>query len=637
MVGHWWAHPFARRRHRPPPDADAQAFLSGLRSVVDLIAPSSWEVHRSYLRLDDAYVRSLAIVGVPRSVGLAWLSPLIGFGEPLDLSVHLTPLDSAAVIRTLTHRMVQLQSSRLLDLGEGRLADPAREIAYADCDRLRDALQRGDERIFSVGISVTVRASSLEALDRLTENVETTIAGMLAQSRRCTFEHEAGLRTSLPEARDHLGVRRNLDTSSVASAFPFTAASLVQPTGVLYGVNLHDQSLVIVDPFAPELPNANCCVFARSGTGKSFAVKLELIRSLVLGVDYVVIDPENEYARLTAAVGGQVIRLATSSPDKINPFDLPWPDGEEAGLLEEKLDSLLSFLELLVADPAHPLTPAERALLHTALRQTYQGAGVTDDPRTHDRAAPTLSDLQRALKEMSDGGSFAARLERYVSGCLGHVFTGRTNVDLARQLVVFDVRDLAAELRPVATFLIAEFVWTRVRRERKRRRLVIDEAWTLVQSAVGGQFLASLARRARKYFLGLTVISQDVGDFLGSEQGRAVLQNSALKLLLGQDASAIDRLVETLKLTDGERDLLLRLGKGQALLCTPETRVAVEITAAPAEHHLITSDPRELAALDCGASAERLTDAAESSADRPPGRSIRPLAAPPSPDGVGHS
>jgi conjugal transfer ATP-binding protein TraC len=616
MFGRGWLHPRTRRTRHPQTNSDEQTFLHGLRSVVDLITPSSWEVHRSSLRIDDQYVRSLVIVGLPRSVGVAWLSPLIGFGEPLDLSIHLTSLESSAVINTLTHRMVQLQSSRLLDAGEGRLADPEREIAYADCERLRDALQRGDERIFSVGISITLRASSLEALEHLTRSVETTIAGMLAQSRRCTFEHEAGFRASLPEARDNLGVRRSLDTSSLASAFPFTSASLVQPTGVLYGVNLHDHSLVIVDPFSPELPNANCCVFAESGMGKSFAVKLELLRSLVLGVDYVVIDPENEYTRLASAVGGQVIRLATSSSDKINPFDLPAPGDGNADALEEKLESMLTFVELLVADPAHPLGPTERATLHSALRQTYQGVGITDDPRTHDRTAPILADLQRVLKDRPDGGSFAARLERYVTGRLGHVFSGRTNVDLSRPLVVFDVRDLAEELRPVAMFLIADFVWTRVRETRTMRRLVIDEAWTLVQTEVGGKFLASVARRARKYFLGLTVISQDVGDFLGTEQGRAVLQNSALKLLLRQDASAIDRVVETLKLSDGERDLLLRLGKGQALLCTPETRVAVEITAAPAEHRLITSDPRELTVLEAIGQADHPVDAAEASSTR---------------------
>jgi conjugal transfer ATP-binding protein TraC len=592
---------FPDRRGQHPPrsrELDAQAFVRGLRSVVDLIAPAAWEVHRSYLRVDDAYVRTLALVGYPRTVAAAWLAPLVGFGEPLDIALHLFPLESSAIIRTLTSRLVQHQSSRLLDAGEGRLADPAREIAFADNERLREALQRGDERIFSVAIYLTFRASSLPALDRLTQSVETTLAGMLAQSRRCTFEHEAGFRSTLPDARDYLGVRRNLDTSSVATAFPFTSATLVHPKGVLYGINLHDRSLVIVDAFDPELPNANCCVFAKSGMGKSFAIKLELLRSLVLGVDYVVIDPESEYARLSAAVGGQTVRFAASSADKINPFDLPPADDTAGNPLEEKLESLLTFLELLVADRAQPLHPAERATLHAALRQTYQRQGITAEPTTHHHPPPVLADLCQTLRETAAGGGLGERLERYASGALGHVFSARTNVALDRRLVVFDVRDLPDELRAVGMFLIADFVWSSVRRNRKPRRLVIDEAWTLAQTEVGGRFLASLARRARKYFLGLTTISQDVGDFLGSEQGRAVLQNSALTFLLRQDASALDRLAETLKLTQGERDYLGRCGKGQGLLCTPENRVAVEITAAPEEYRLITSDPRELETLE---------------------------------------
>lgn len=576
-----------------PQEGDAELFRRGMRSVADLIAPASWEVHRSYLRLDDVYLRSLIVVGLPRYVSAAWLAPLVCFPEPLDLSIHLVPLEPTAAMRALTQRMVQLQSSRLLDAGEGRLADPAREIAYADCARLRDALQRGDERIFSAGISVTVRSGSLVGLDRLTELVETTVAGMLAQSRRCTFEHEAGFRSSLPEARDHLGVRHNLDTSSVASAFPFTSATLVHPRGVLYGINLHDRSLVIVDSFHPDLPNANCCVFAKSGMGKSFAVKLELVRSLVLGVDYVVIDPENEYARLCAAVDGQIIRLAPSSPHKINPFDLTSADPDDGDPLEQKIESLLTFLDLLLAEREHPLSMDQRATLSAALRLVYQEAGILPDPRTHARTPPTLADLHRILQRTSRETSLAQRLERFLGGQVGPVFAGQTNVDLGRRLVVFAVRDLPEELRPVATFLIADFVWSAVRRACKPRRLVIDEAWTLAQSPVGGRFLASLARRARKYYLGLTTITQDVGDFLASKQGRAVLQNSALKLLLRQDAAAIDQVAETLKLAVGERDLLVRCGKGQALLATPETRVGVEILASAEEYRLITSDPRD--------------------------------------------
>ena len=618
---------------RPVLSPDQRRFALGERSVADLVAPAAVEVARDHLRLDAQYARTLVVTGYPRSVSPGWLAPLIDFEEPLEISLHLYPLETAQMVSTLTHKMVQLHSSRLLAARGGRLADPEREVAYEDAERLRDALQRGEEKIFSVSLYLLLRASSLAALDTLTRRVEVTLAGLLAHSRVAVLEQDAGFRSCLPEGQDRLRVYRNLDTSSVATMFPFTSSTLSMERGVLYGIATHNHAPVIVDPFDPSLENANLIVFATSGAGKSYFTKLMALRNLLVGVDFLVIDPEDEYRALCAAVEGQYVRLASSSGQHLNPFDLPPAeadsDAEGRDPLAEQVAALLSLLELMLAEPDRPLGTHERAVLDRALYQTYAAAGITTDATTHDRPAPLLRDLHAALAASPGdlAAGLATRLRRYVDGSLAGLFAAPTNVALDQRFVVFNVQALEPALQPLGIHLITSFIWNQVRRARRPRLLIIDEAWSLLQYAEGGAFLAGLARRARKYYLGLVTITQDVADFLTSDHGRTVLGNAATKLLMKQDSATIEPVVAAFQLSPEERQFLLAAGKGEGLFFVRGSHIALKVEASPAEHRLATTAPRELAEQAAGSTVAPPSAAPRSetpSSGR--GRHLRPLA-----------
>jgi len=588
-----------RSRRASHSNPDQQRFARGSRSVADLIAPSAVEVARDHLRLDTQFARTLVVTGYPRTVSPGWLAPLIDFEEPIELSLHLHPLQTAQMVSTLSHKLVQLHSSRLLAARGGRLPDPEREVAYEDAERLRDALQRGDEKIFSVALYILLRANSLAALDALTRKVEVTLGGMLAHARTAILEQDTAFQSCLPQGQDQLLLYRNLDTSSVATMFPFSSSSLTMERGVLYGIARHNHSPVIVDPFDGSLENANMVVFATSGAGKSYFTKLMALRNLLLGVDFLVIDPEDEYRALCTAVDGQYVRLASSSAQHLNPFDLPPADQDEEARdpLAEQVAALLALLEIMLAEPGHGLTSHERALLDRAIYATYAASGITDQVSTQHGPAPLMRDLQAVLADTPGevAASLAARLQRYVEGSLSGLFSASTDVALDRHLVVFNIQALETELRPLGVHLIATFVWNQVRRSRRPRLLIIDEAWSLVQYPEGGAFLAGMARRSRKYYLGLVTITQDVADFLGVDHGRTVLANAALKLLMKQDATIIDPVVQAFRLSAEERQFLLAAGKGEGLFFARGSHVALKIEASPAEHRLATTSPRELA------------------------------------------
>ncbi len=591
-----------RRRSDQQPrglSAEERRFALGTRSLADLVAPAASEVARDHLRLDYQYTRTLVVTGYPRSVSPGWLSPLIDFEEPLEISIHLYPLESGQMVSTLTHKMVQLHSSRLMAARGGHLADPEREVAYEDAERLRDGLQRGEEKIFSVSLYLLLRANSLAALNDLTRRVEATLGGMLANSRVALLEQDAGFRSCLPQGQDGLSVYRNLDTSSLATMFPFSSSTLSMDRGILYGIAKHNHSPVLFDPFDPSLENANMVVFAKSGAGKSYFTKLMALRNLLAGVDFLVIDPEDEYRTLCTAVGGQYVRLASSSGQHLNPFDLaPVVDDQEGRApLGEHVAALLGLFELMLAEPGGSLNAHERAVLDRAVFQTYTAAGITEDTTTHGREAPLLRDLHGILLSSSGevAASLATRLRRYIEGSLAGLFSGPTNVALDRRFVVFNVQGLEPELRPLGIHLIASFVWNRVRRSRRPRLLIIDEAWSLMQYPEGGAFLASMARRARKYYLGLVTITQDVADFLGCDHGRTLLANAAVKLLMKQDSATIDPVVGTFQLSPEERQFILGASKGEGLFFARGNHVALQVEASPAEHRLATTAPRELA------------------------------------------
>jgi len=587
------------RRNGPAQSPSEERFQRGTRSVVDLVAPAAIEANRSHLLLDRRYVRVLALAEYPRYVHPNWLGRLIDLDQPLDLSLHLEPLDSAAAIRQLTHKLVELQSSRLLDARSGKIASAEREVAYEDVERLRDALQRGEERVFSASLYLCLRAPTLAALDDLARRVEAALGGMLASSRPVLYEMLPGLLSCLPAGQDHLGRCRNLDTSSAATMIPFTSSHLSMDRGILYGVSVHNSSLVIFDPFSRELENANKVVFAKSGAGKSYACKVEALRALMLGIEYYVIDPEDEYRRVCEAVGGQYVRLSGTSPNHINPFDLPAasarsdPDARDP--LAERLLALQGLLGLMLADRGLTLSQREKGALDAALLETYRRAGITRDATTHGRPAPVLRDLYGVLRDQGDPHGLADRLERYVDGSLGRVFSSPTSVDLDRPFVVFNVRDLEPELRPLGVYLIADYIWRQVRASRKPRMLLIDEAWSLMQHEEGARFLSSMARQARKHYLGLTTVTQDVEDFLATSEGHTVLANSSVQLLMRQDSSTIDVVAQTFRLSSGEREFLLSCRKGEGLFFARGNHIALRVEASPMEHALATTDPAELA------------------------------------------
>ena len=598
---------------------DAYRFARGTRGVADAVAPGAAEVARDHLRLDRQYARTLVVTGYPRRVHAGWLQPLVDFDAPLELAVHVHPLESARMVGALTHKLAQVHSTRLVAARRGGLADPEAEVAAEDVERLRDALQRGEERVFSVSLYVLVRAPTPAALDDLTRRVEATVGGMLAQSRVAYFEQDAGFRSCLPEGHDRLGVYRNLDTGSLATLFPYASPGLAMDGGVLFGVTPRTRSPVLVDPFGDGLDNANLVVFACPGAGKSYLTKLLALRARLAGVEVLVVDPEGEYRRLCAAAGGQHVRLASASAHRLNPFDLP-PAGrdgqgprdgreEEDGRdpLGEHVAELVGLVEVLLAGDGPRLTAEERAVLDEALFRTYAGAGIAADPATHARPAPLLRDLVRTLEAApgGPGAGLGARLRRYATGSLAGLFAGPTNVALDRPLVVFDVQGLERELRPAGVHLITSFVWNLVRRARRPRLLVVDEAWSLLQYPEGGAFLAGLARRARKHHLGLVTVSQDVAEFLRSEPGQIVVRTAATKLLLKQDPTAIDEVEAVLGLSAEERRLLLAAGKGEGLLLVGGGHVHLQVQASPAEHRLATTAPREVAALEALEALER--------------------------------
>ena len=590
-----------RKKSQAELSPDAQRFALGVRTVADLVAPGAFDEARDHVRLEYQHARSLVIHAYPRSVNPGWLDPLINFQAPLDIGLHLQPLETGEAVKVLTQKMVEMRSSQMLVERSGRLADNDQDTAYRDAEKLRERLQRGEEKVFTVSLYVQLRARSQDELDELTMRLEDDIAGMRALSRVAMWEQVAGFRSCLPDGLDELLVHRNMDTTSVATMFPFSSLSLSMENGVLYGIAKATSMPVILDPFDRSFENANLVVFAKSGAGKSYFCKLMALRTLYAGVDFVVIDPEDEYRKLCAAAGddGQYFRLSSSSGQHLNPFDLPPHDATDAEFrdpLAEQVTDVLRLLDVMLAEPGQSLTVQERAVLDRAVYDTYTGAGITADPATHGRPAPLLRDFAAVLGGMSGevAAGLAARLRRYVEGSLAGLFSAPTNVALDKRLVVFNIQGLEDELKPLGIHLITSFIWNQVRRQRKPRILILDEAWKLMQFPEGGAFVASLARRARKYYLGLVTITQDVSDFLGSEHGRTVLTNASMKLLLKQDSTTIEPVVRAFQLSDTDRQKLQAAAQGSGLLYVRNTHFELDIVASQEEHELVTSAPQEL-------------------------------------------
>ncbi len=577
-------------------------YRQGIVTMRDLIAPPSIEVESAYLRLGKRYCKTIYVYGYPRQVFTGWLSPIINLDELVDLSLFIYPVESQVVLTNLRRKMGQLEASYSINQEKGLVRDPGLEAAIQDAEELRDKLQVGEERFFRFGLYLTMYADTLDNLNQTTRKIEGIFGQSLVYTKPTTMQMEQGFNSTTPLGTDQMQISRNMNTGALSTSFPFTSSELSRNEGILYGLNRHNNGLVLFDRFS--LENANMVVFAKSGAGKSFAIKLEALRSLMMGVECIIIDPEDEYKPLCEAVGGTYLRLSLASKTRINPFDLPrvFDQDEADNALQANIISLHGLLRLMMggatvntstgATLSSPLSPGEEADLDAAIINTYARAGITRDPLTHSATPPTMNDLYNTLASMTGTGpGLAQRLRQYTTGTFSGIFSEQSNVELDNPFLVFNIRDLEDALRPVGMYIVLNYIWNKVKSDRRKRLLIIDEAWQLMKYDDSANFMFSLAKRARKYYLGLTTISQDVEDFLGSKMGRAVVANSSLQLLLKQAPSATDIIAETFKLTQEEKNRLSQFPVGEGLFFAGLNHVIIRILASDTETQLISTNP----------------------------------------------
>ena len=592
------------------------AFQKGITALRDFVAPSSLEFSNTHFQLGTRYARTYYVYGYPRQLYTGWLSSMVNLDEVIDLSMYFYPVESQVVLENLRKKVTQLEAGIQIDAEKGRVRDPGKQAAIIDAEEMRDRLQVGEERFFRFGLYFTIYAGSMDELEFIAHKVESMLGQQLVYSKPATSQQEQGLNSTAPQMVDQLQIRRNMSTGALSTSFPFTSADLSQDNGILYGINMHNSGLVIFDRFS--LENGNSVVFAKSGAGKSFTVKLEALRSMMFGTEIFIIDPENEYQRMCDAVGGAYVRLSLTSSTRINPFDLPKViDSEEAdNALRSNLITLHGLLRLMMGGaqaqiqasggqtvlPA--LAPSEEADLDAALIETYAKAGITNDPLTHNAVPPTIVDLYDTLLHMGGTGpQLAQRLRKYTTGTFAGIFSQQSNININNPLVVFNLRDLEDELRPVAMYIVLNYIWNKTKTDQRRRILVVDEAWQLMKYEDSANFLFSLAKRARKYNLGITTITQDVEDFMGSRMGRAIVANASMQFLLKQSPSAVDVLTDVFKLTSEERKRLSQFPVGQGLFFAGQSHVHIQVIASPTETGLITTNPDQVQAINAAEQA----------------------------------
>lgn len=563
-------------------------------TIPDVIAPYQLEVDFSHLKINQNLYRTFFVSGYPRFVEPNWLEPLVSFEHSLLVSMFIYPTKSAGVLDDLKRKIAEMEATIQTDLERGRPADPAVTLALEDARDLQEQLVKGAERFFQYSLYVTVPAKDLEELDNTSKLVESTLGSISITARPTTIQMQDGFNSTIPLGSDSLYMPHNMDTTSLASTFPFTSSELTSAEGVIYGINEHNDSLIIFDRFGQE--NANSVVLATAGAGKSYFVKLESLRSLMLGTEVIILDPEREYYDLAQAVGGDYINFSSSSPVKINPFDLPdlIDSGEDE--LGRKILSLIGFLKLILGD----LTSSEAALLDRALNTTYRLKGITPEilkqPQRPKFTPPLMEDLYKVLLSMEDqtANGLAVRLERFIKGSLAGIFSSPSNIELNNPFTVFSIRDLPDQLRPLAMYLIMDFVWTKIRHELKKRILVVDEAWYMMRYPDSANFLVEIVKRSRKYYLGVTTISQDVEDFLGQDRGKEIISNSAMQILLKQAPVSLEKIGEVFNLSQGEKRLLMSASVGRGIFFAGNTHVAMRVVASDEEHKLITTNPKEI-------------------------------------------
>ncbi|MBD3311666.1 MAG: DUF87 domain-containing protein [Candidatus Magasanikbacteria bacterium] len=574
---------------------EERTFREGTVAIRDLIAPSALRVESTFIQLGDTFLRTIFVITFPRYIAVGWSSPILNLNFTMDISMFFYPVPSGVILKQLKKKVGALQAQLSADAEKGAPRDPLRETALRDIEQLRDDLTQGIEHFFQFAFYVTLYSNSKEELDRITEDIENIFSSKLIYTKHVLYQSEQGFTSTLPLGIDELMVTFNMNSSPIASSFPFISSELTSDDGILYGVNRHNNSLIIFDRFS--LQNANMVVFATSGAGKSYAVKLEVLRSLMFGVDIIIIDPEMEYVHLNEAVGGTYVNISLSSESKVNPFDLPRPVGQQIST-EDVIRSAVISLKGLIRVMFGSLTPQEDSIMDRALLETYAKKDITSSSDLSTVEPPIMQDLLDILEGMEGADNLVLKLRKFTEGTFSGLFNSPTNVNMNNQLVVFSVRDLEDELRPMAIYNLINYIWNVVRSERKKRMLVIDEAWWLMTHEDSAKFIYALVKRARKYYLGVTTITQDVNDFLRSPYGQAIVTNSALQLLLRQSPASIDMIQKTFMLTEGEKYLLLESAVGEGIFFAGLKHAAIKVVASYTEDQLITSDPGQLLEIE---------------------------------------
>jgi hypothetical protein len=568
-------------------------FSAGLVSTKDVIAPGSIEIDFDFIRIDNKYYRTLFVASYPRFVGINWLSPLINFDASLNISMYIYPTDGKEILDDLRRKITEMEAELSTDIQRGRIVNPATQAKLEDALNLQADLVKGEERFFQFGLYVTISANSIEELNRINKNLEAALGALMIISKKATLQMEEGLVTNLPMCNDKLNITRNMDTTSLATTFPFVSSDLSDDKGIMFGINQHNGSLVIFDRFG--MPNYNSVVFATAGAGKSYMIKLEALRSLIMGTEVIVIDPENEYKLLAEAVGGQYIAFGYGEDSKINPFDLSLVSEEGENALNAKILGLHKLFKIMIGE----MDPIEESILDRAVMDAYKMKGISPDPETQTKEPPLIEDLYKSLIGMEEekAKNLAARLEKYIKGSFAGIFNQKTTVSLNNKFVVFGIRNLEESLRPVAMHIILDYIWTIVKKELKKRILVVDEAWYMMQYPDSAAFLRGIVKRGRKYYLGVTTITQDVDDFLQTPYGKEIVTNSSIQILLKQHSAAIDLVGEVFYLSEGEKQLLLSADKGEGIFFAGQNHVAIKVIASEEENKLITSNPEEIVKL----------------------------------------
>lgn len=563
-------------------------------TTVDLIAPAGLKIESNHVQLEEKYGRTLFIFSYPQTLTTGWLSPLITLDREMNLALFIHPAETGLVLKKLTKKTAQIQSEIYLEQEKGKVRNPQLEAALENVENLRDQLQQGAEKLFNFGLYVTFFADTPKQLDETENEIRALLEGQMIYAKSAIFQQEQGLISTLPLETDKLLVHTNLNTGPLSSAFPFVSSDLTDNKGILYGINMHNSSLVLFDRFS--LENGNMVVFAKSGAGKSYFTKLEVLRALMQDTEVIIIDPEKEYKYLAETVDGSFIDISLNSASHLNPFDLPraLPDENPADVLRSNILNLTGLLRIMLGG----LSPEEDALVDRALTETYAARDITPESNFSNITPPLMQDFYVVLKGMQGTESVANRLEKFVSGSYGSFFNQPTNVELGKKLVVFSIRDMEEELRPLAMYIILRYIWNIIRSERKKRLMLVDEAWVMMKNEDAASFLYGIAKRCRKYYLGLTTITQDVADFMKSKYGKPIITNSSLQFLLKQSPAAIETVAKTFNLTEEEQQILLQGTVGEGIFFAGSKHVRIKVVASYTEDQIITSDPAQLLEIE---------------------------------------